>query len=118
MNKASPGFHVMDMAISIAWYKDFLNFACTYRLPREDPPHYAIVSADGVDIHLSLDRSRTRSGTGFCYIETKSINALYEKYDNAGVIFTRPMEISPSGMKDFEIKDYEGNRISFGEARK
>ena len=115
MINASPGFYVRDMATNLEWYKDFLGFECTFRVPGENPPPYAIVSHDDVSIHLSVDSIGNRFGNGFCYIDTHNIETLYRKYVDTGVIFIRHLESSSYGMRDFEIKDYEGNRIGFGE---
>jgi len=112
--RASPGFYVADMLTSIQWYEDYLGFKCTYKVPSESIPPYAIVTRDGVSIHLSLDRSASKIGTGFCYIETNHIDDIYTEFQEAGVIFLRTIEESSYGMRDFVIKDNEGNEISFG----
>lgn len=117
MNRSHPGFHISDMNSSIAWYKDFLKFECTFSVPNEDSPPYAIVSRDGVSIHLAHDKSGTKSGRNFCYIETDDIDNLYKELDKAGVVFVRRIEDSSYGMRDFVIKDCEGNEISFGRRR-
>ncbi len=115
MNRTCPGFNIADMNTSIEWYRDFLGYECTFKVSDEEIPPYAIVSKDDISIHLSLDQSGLLVGTSFCYIETDNIDELYRQLDTAGVIFIRHIENSSYGMRDFVIKDYEGNQISFGE---
>ncbi|OUS29196.1 hypothetical protein A9Q99_08765 [Gammaproteobacteria bacterium 45_16_T64] len=115
MSRACPGLNVSDMNTTLQWYKDFLGFECTFKVPNESVPPYAIVSKGDVSIHLSLDKSGSLAGTGFCYIETDDIDTVFQELDDAGVIFTRGLEDSSYGMRDFVFKDYEGNSISFGQ---
>lgn len=116
MKNACPGFYITEMNITLAWYHDFLGFECTFRVQGEKEPPYAIVSRDRVSIHLSLDRDGNSARRGFCYIQTDDVESLYEEFEEAGVIMVRPLEESSYGMKDFVIKDYEDNLISFGES--
>jgi len=111
--RASPGFNIVDMVTTIEWYEHFLGFECTFCVPGESIPPYAIVEKDNICIHLSFDRTNSLAGTGFCYIETENIDELYETLNEAGVIFVREIENSSYGMRDFVIKDYEGNKINF-----
>ncbi|MEE8059588.1 MAG: VOC family protein [Pseudomonadales bacterium] len=117
MSRACPGLNITDMNTTIEWYQDFLGFKCTFKVPNEAIPPYAIVSKNEVSIHLSLDLTDSLSGTGFCYIETENIDILYKQLVDAGVIFIREIEDSSYGMRDFVVKDYEGNKISFGEVK-
>ncbi len=115
MNRACPGLNIVDMNTSIQWYQDFLGYECTFRVPTSEAMSpYAIVSKNNICIHLLLDTEGSLAGTGFCYIETDDVTGLYEELLNNGVIFVRDIEDSSYGMKDFVIKDYEGNKISFG----
>ena len=118
MSRACPGLNITDMNITIEWYQDFLGFECTFRAPNKVAPPYAIMTKNDISIHLSLDSTGSLSGTGFCYIETDNIDALYKQLDDAGVIFIREIEDSSYGMRDFVVKDYEGNKIRFGEVKK
>jgi len=115
MSRSCPGFNIADMNTTIEWYQDFLGYKCTFKVPNERVPPYAIVSNGDVSIHLSRDQTGSLAGTGFCYIEVKNVDELYSKLSKAGLIFVRDIEDSSYGMRDFVIKDYEGNQISFGE---
>jgi uncharacterized glyoxalase superfamily protein PhnB len=115
MNRTYPGFYVVDINTSIAWYKDFLGYECTFKVRDEDITPYAIVSKGDISIHLAHDPTGTHIGAGFCYIETDDVVSIYDELNGAGVIFVREIEDSAYGMRDFVIKDYEGNKISFGE---
>ena len=116
MKRVCPGFYITEMSITLAWYRDFLGFECTFQVEGEREPPYAIVSRDEISIHLSLDRDGISARRGFCYIEADDVERLYKEFGDAGVIVARPLEESSYGMKDFVIKDYEGNLLSFGES--
>jgi len=118
MSKACPGFNIADMNTSIEWYQHFLGYECTFKVSDESEPPYAIVSKGDVSIHLSKDNTGSLMGTNFCYIESEDIDKLYRELEESGVIFVRPIENSAYGMRDFVIKDYEGNQISFGQEMK
>lgn len=107
--------NVVDMNTTLQWYQDFLAYKCSFQLTNEETPPYAIVSKDNISIHLALTQDPNLSGIGFCYIEVDNIDELYNELNKVGAIFVRNIENSDYGIRDFVIKDYEGNKLSFGQ---
>ena len=109
-------FHVSNLAKSLDFYTRVLGFEIGFRHGK--PETYAGLSWKGVDLHLSSSCPyKNNTGHGNLYIFCKEIDRLYEKLDAAGVEFYSRIGNREYGMRDFAIKDPDGNQIGFGEAR-
>jgi uncharacterized glyoxalase superfamily protein PhnB len=68
-------------------------------------------------VHLHLSSAyphKNNSGHGNIYIHCDEIDRLYEKFDSAGVEFYSRIDDREYRMRDFAIKDPDGNQIGFG----
>ena len=104
-------FAVSDVPAACAFYKDYLGFEVTFSW--EDPPSYAVLKRDNaVQIHLSQS---TQSPCGHVtYVYTHDVDALYAEFlsrDTPGLTAPRDQAY---GMRDFDVEDPFGNRLSFG----
>lgn len=51
-------------------------------------------------------------------IETANVKALFTEYERGGALFVQPLVRQAWGRLDFQVRDPDGNRISFVEHRK
>jgi uncharacterized glyoxalase superfamily protein PhnB len=103
------------MRRALSFYETSLGFRCTFKVEDELHPEipYAIVERDAVEIHLQLDAKA--AGQSACYVSLDGgIDDLYTEYGRAGVRFTRAIEDSSYGNRDFTIADADGNILGFG----
>jgi uncharacterized glyoxalase superfamily protein PhnB len=108
-------FHVSNLEKSLDFYSRVLGFGIGFRYGK--PETYAGLSWRGVDLHLSSSYPyKNNTGHGNLYIYCKEVDRLYEKLDAAGVEFYSRISNRDYGMRDFAIKDPDGNQIGFGEA--
>ena len=106
-------FHVSNLEKSLDFYSRVLGFAIEFRYGT--PAVYAGLSWRGVHLHLgSAYPYKNNTGHGNLYIQCPDIDRLYEKLDAAGVDFYSRIADRPYGMRDFAIKDPDGNQIGFG----
>jgi len=109
----SPILQVNDLAKSISFYCDVLLF--TKEFAYGEPPFYAGVKHDSLVLHLcSSEENKTRRGMGSAYIFCDEVDAYYTEITAKGAEVTSPLNTYPYGMRDFQIKDIDGNLISFG----
>lgn len=122
LTKAAPTFVVEDVVRTTEYYRDTLGFTILgYFL---DPPVFAMVERDGVEIHFGKADAGTsaqtnesvRKGLGNdVYIFVDDVNALYDEFR------TRDVEIVEGPVKrvydcvEMTIRDCNGFRLVFGE---
>lgn len=94
------------------WYRDKLGFEITFKW--EDPASYVVTHKDdAVSIHFSKTEKKELQPSMisiFCY----DVDAVYEElYANKIEKITSP-EDQDYGMRDFDVTDPWGNRITYG----
>jgi hypothetical protein len=108
-------FTVGDVACSQRFYLDRLGFRTQFQLG--DPPSYAIVERDAVSLHL-MPASQDGGGLGrsSIYVFAAGVDALHDEL----CALKCPIERAPAdydyGMREFSVRDPDGNRVTFGEA--
>lgn len=113
IKSASAIFQITDLARAIDFYCDVLGF--TKEFAYGDPPYYGGVRNDDIVIHLnSSPDSGIPRGGGSVYIFCDEVDAYYAMIRSRGAEVTSPLATWPYGMRDFQIKDPDGNRICFG----
>lgn len=80
-------------------------------------PNYGVVRRDSVEIHFWLcSDPRVPRETG-CRINLDGIDALFEDYSAKGVVHPKdPLTLKPWGLREFSIRDIDGNLVTFAEA--
>jgi DNA-binding MarR family transcriptional regulator/uncharacterized glyoxalase superfamily protein PhnB len=112
---SSAVFHVSSLSKSLDFYSRVLGFAIDFRFGA--PETYAGLSWRGVHLHLSSAYPyKNNTGHGNIYIICNDVDRLYEKLDSAGVAFYSRIQDREYRMRDFAIKDPDGNQIGFGSA--
>lgn len=89
-----------------------LGFAAEFQVG--DPPFYAGIQRDGIGIHLQQDDGSGRVGQGSCYMIVDDVNDLWSQVEGSGLQIVEPIGDRSYGMRDFYVKDTDGNTIGFG----
>ncbi len=107
----SPKLASLNIARSVAFYRDRLGFEATTELEE-----YAILRRGEITIHLwPCDDENIPKMTG-CYVRVRNIEPLYREYSAQGVIHPNgDLGARPWGMLEFAVLDNDGNLIQFGE---
>ncbi len=116
LSHAATVLHVKDLAASLSFYQDKLGFTVTFQW--QEPPTYAILKRDeAVQIHLSqregAEIQKELSGTSI-YIFAYDVDALYQEFLDKDVAIEIPIANQDYGMRDFDVRDPDGNQLTFG----
>ena len=112
-NCASAIFQVSDLNQSIKFYTEALGFAEEFVFG--DPPYYAGVKIGDVIIHLNAGKENEgRQGMGSVYVFCDEVDSYYKRIENEEVEITSKLNTWPYDMRDFQIKDIDGNLLCFG----
>jgi len=112
-NSASAIFQVSDLRRAIEFYIGVLGFEEEFAFG--DPPFYAGVKMEDVIVHLnSGEENESRKGMGSLYVFCDEVDSYYESIKKAEVEITAKLDTWPYGMRDFQIKDLDGNLLCFG----
>ena len=117
----APQFVVPDVVRAAEHYRDALGFTIADYFG--DPPVFAIVSRDGVEIHLgkrdtgSIVPNRTARRDGLdAYIWVENLDTLAHELQARGAkILEGPVSRS-YGMRELIVEDDEHYRLAFGES--
>jgi catechol 2,3-dioxygenase-like lactoylglutathione lyase family enzyme len=118
VRQIAPQFFTIDIAATLAYYKDKLGFECVGTW--QDPPVYAIVARDLQAIHFRCAEPPTANAHKYAdelldaYIFIEDADALYEEYAVRGVEFTRGLANTAWHSREFVVKDCDGRLLAFG----
>lgn len=108
---AATIFTVRDLAISVAHYRDILGFTVTFQYG--EPAFYACLCRDEVSVHLRAG-PRWAPGNGAIAIFVQDVDALHGELLARGAKVLKPPQDYAYGMRDFDVADPDGNRLTFG----
>ena len=121
LTQIAPQFVVTDVVKTAEYYRDFLGFKILgYFL---DPPVYAMVARDGVEIHfgkadgdkIQVNES-VRKGLGSdAYIFVSDVQKLYEEFLTNGANITEGPIKRIYNCTEITVKDCNGFQLVFGE---
>ena len=110
---AATLFVVQDVPKAVAHYRDVLGFKVGFTYG--DPVFYGGVERGDVQF---ISRPRTRrhakSGQGAVNVFVTEVDALHDELKSRGATIVHPPGDRPYGMRDFDIDDLDGNRLTFG----
>ena len=112
MNQTFPSIKVNDIETTIHWYTDFLGFQCVYKSSLKNP-EYSLLEKGNQKIYLIKDETRESYASNTIIFETADLEKEFKLLDGAGVIFTKPIGNGIFSETEFEIKDYEDNRLIY-----
>lgn len=120
IRQIAPQFFTLNLAATLAYYKDALGFECLGTWA--DPPAYAIVARDDHRIHFRVAPPPTSNPDKYedelldAYLFVQNADALHAEYAARGVEFTRPLGDTPWRTREFVVKDCDGRLLAFGSA--
>ncbi len=111
-----PILRIFDEAKAKEFYVDFLGFQIDWEHRfEENTPVYFQVSRDSMQFHLSEHSGDGTPGTRI-FIETDSIDALYEEFSAKQYKYNRPSIVeAPWGARILEVIDPFSNIIQFNQ---
>ena len=111
----APVLKVANIGKALAYYNDVLGFEESFRAG-----NYAGVRLESVELHLSeqvepVDTEYAKPiGGSTVYIFCDDVDHYYSEIRNRGALVMFAPKNWPYGMRDFRVRDIDGNHISFG----
>ena len=109
---ASTVFHVSDQDAALTYYTDTLGFSLDFRYG----PLIGLLYGE-VSIHLSghdAQVNKQPTGAGHIYIFCDEVDAYFQDITAKGALVLTPPDDRAYGMRDFAVKDPDGNILAFG----
>ena len=117
---AVPILFVRDVSVSAAWYEERLGFATEFLYG--SPPFYGAVGRDGVHIHLRhvdqpnfAELAAREPSLILATIEVSDVTSLFGEIEDRGAELAQRLIHQQWGGIDFQVRDPDGNAISFVE---
>ncbi len=118
LKDAIPILLVRDVEACATFFREKLGFATDFL--HGSPPFYGAVSRDGVCLHLRFVRhlffaqaAAQERSLIVASIEVSNVQALFEEFKARGVEFAQRLRKQAWGGTDFQVRDPDGNVISF-----
>jgi catechol 2,3-dioxygenase-like lactoylglutathione lyase family enzyme len=110
INSSAAVFPVSDLDASLLHFRDVLGFREAFRFGQ-----YAGIERDECQIHLSQrgNPNTSEPGTGAIYIFCDEVDSYYAEIVSRGANIAEPPRDYEYGMRDFVVRDPDGNRLSF-----
>ncbi len=104
-----PELPFNDVAAAIAHYRDVLGFTINYQ--QHD---IGVMDRDEVRV-LLIARTEKHAGIGSAYVYVENADAIHAELREKGAAVQGEPVSHQWGLRDFEVLDPEGNRITFGQ---
>ena len=118
LKSATPILFVRDVTASAQFFRDRLDFAIDFL--HGTPPFYGAVSRDGACLHLRVvhepvfsDAAAREESLIVATIEVDDVHTLFAEFQTRGAPIVQDIVKQPWGGTDFQIRDPDGNAISF-----
>jgi catechol 2,3-dioxygenase-like lactoylglutathione lyase family enzyme len=115
---ASPQVFVSNVDVSCRFYVETLGFTLSFKYGQ--PAFYALVHRGGARLNLRfvhkpvLDRA-SEGDLLSASIAVENVKSLYLEYRAAGAPIPQALKKQPWGLRDFIVRDPDGNLIHFSE---
>ena len=113
-----PILLVRDVEVCAAFFREKLGFETDFL--HGSPPFYGAVSRDGVCLHLRFvhhpffaQAAAQEKSLIVASIEVSNVQGLFEEFKTRGVEFAQRLRKQAWGGTDFQVRDPDGNVISF-----
>ena len=113
-----PILFVREVKATAAFFQEKLGFQINFL--HGLPPFYGAVSRDAVCLHLRFvartffaKAAAEEKGLILASIEVENVQALFEEFKARGVSFAQKLKKQAWGGTDFQVRDPDGNVISF-----
>ena len=91
------------------------NVGFTITFTYGSPPYYSVVIRDDIGIHFTKVENRSiRIQPNQLFIFVYDVNAVYHEFKQKGVADMQEPANRDYGMRDFDLFDLNGHRITFG----
>lgn len=104
-----PELPLADVPAGVAHYRDVLGFRINYA-----EGNLGVMDRDDITL-LLIGKSEQHKGIGSCYVYVRNADALHAELKAKGANVRGTPVSHPWGLRDFQVLDPEGNRITFGE---
>jgi uncharacterized glyoxalase superfamily protein PhnB len=104
-----PVFHVNDIDASVQYYTEALGFAQSFRYGT-----YVGLKMGKSEIHICPPGNGSRTGGGNAYIICDEVDEYFRQTRAAGAKPVSEPEDRMYGMRDFVVRDQDGNQLTFG----
>jgi predicted enzyme related to lactoylglutathione lyase len=109
LQRVMPELPLTNVAEGVAHYRDVLGFTVNYQ--QDD---IGVMDRDKVRL-LLVARSERHTGIGSAYVYVEDADALYAELRAKGANIGSAPVSRPWGLREFQMLDPEGNRITFGQ---
>ncbi len=123
LSHVTPILFVRDVACAADFYAAKLGFEIDFLHGK--PPFYGAVSRGRACLHLRhvgepnfAALAQREPSLILATIEVLNVKALYAEYENRGAVFAQKLVQQAWGGLDFQVRDPDGNTISFVEYRR
>jgi len=105
---------VTNIAASMAYYRDALGFDVAFDYG--EPTFYVGLCRDEVTLHLRAAAQQPSwvAGNGAVAIFVDDVDTLHDELAVRGARIVKPPQDYAYGMRDFDVDDLDGNRLTFG----
>ena len=107
--KALPRLPLTDVAAGVAYYRDVLGFHVNYQ-----DANIGVMDRDEVTV-LLVSRDEAHKGIGSAYFYIENADKLCAELRASGANVGDDPVSHPWGLRDFSVKDPEGNELYFGQ---
>jgi len=104
-----PNLFVHDVQIAFAFYRDVLGMVVRVEFPDGS---FALLGGGGAEVALVKSE---HSAPGEAYLTVRGVDSLLGKCESAGFAIVRALDTRPWGLRDFVVRDADGNLIGIGE---
>jgi uncharacterized glyoxalase superfamily protein PhnB len=118
LKDVTPILCVQDVKACAAFFEQKLGFEIDFL--HGLPPFYGAVSRDGVCLHMRYVRqpffaqsAAQEKSLIFASIEVSNVQGLFKEFKARGVEFAQTLKKQAWGGTDFQVRDPDGNVISF-----
>lgn len=118
LTRVTPILFVRDVEAAAGYYAQRLGFTVDFL--HGEPVFYGAVSRDGVVLHLRhvdqpnfAELAAREESLILATIEVTDVRALFTEVEAAGADLVQPLIQQPWGGLDFQVRDPDGNRLSF-----
>jgi len=109
VEKIIPTFPCNDVAAALAHYRDVLGFSVNYA-----QADLAVMDREAARI-LLVARTPEMAGTSACYLYVRAADRLHDDLTARGAHVEGAPVSQPWGLREFHVRDLDGNRLTFGE---